>query len=550
MAELEPKELIRRARIAWNRKQGWNSQREDLYKLTMPNRNLRDGSINPGADKMAGLYWSGGMKSVTRFANRMLQGFFPRGERIFELVPGPLIPDGPPRDAMALQLRQASDFALAVMGAGTFNTAAHEMLFDAVAGSGVTLTQQGEMRIGEPPVWYDAIPEAQCAFEAGPHGQVHGLYRRQSMEVGLIEKTWPGAKIPDRLREIENADAMTKVRILEATNFDRDIARIGLPDSRPWPYRVIAMETTEGRDGAEPMIVWEDNYHDNPWAVLFWRVMAGEIEGRGPGMDALPDMKTMNQLRRLQLENASIAVANPMMVMDDGTMETDITIGTGSLIPVTQNAGPSGPSIAPLPISTRGFDVAGILGENIGDEIKQLLMDDTLPPATGPVRSATEFAMRAKELDMQIGGTSGRIADWLTQVIQRTINILFRMGLLRVPIKIDDLIVRVRVLGPIARENEIREVMVFQQFVQAIISMYGPQFVPLFINVEKAIPWMAEKFGVEPKLRRSDIDVQRLQQQIAQIVAVQGDPAEEVGNEAQRPPAAVGDSEPLISAAA
>src|SRR3546814_4077959 len=57
-----------------------------------------------------------------------------------------------------------------------------------------------------------------------------------------------------------------------------------------------------------------------PYMVPRWSKDAGEIYGRSPGWNALPDQKMLNEMSRTVLKAAQKAVDPPLMVADDGVL--------------------------------------------------------------------------------------------------------------------------------------------------------------------------------------------------------------------------------------
>ena len=79
-----------------------------------------------------------------------------------------------------------------------------------------------------------------------------------------------------------------------------------------WQALYIDLESVES--------VNESGFHENPYMVARWSKDSGELYGRGPGIDSLPDQKMLNSMWRTYIRNAEKQADPPLMVADDGVM--------------------------------------------------------------------------------------------------------------------------------------------------------------------------------------------------------------------------------------
>ena len=64
----------------------------------------------------------------------------------------------------------------------------------------------------------------------------------------------------------------------------------------------------------------ESGYDEFPCCVPRWRLIPGTPYATGLGSDAMPDIKTLNQIQRLELANLDIAVSGMWKAVDDGVL--------------------------------------------------------------------------------------------------------------------------------------------------------------------------------------------------------------------------------------
>ena len=115
-------------------------------------------------------------------------------------------------------------------------------------------------------------------------------------------------------------------------------------------------------------------------------------------MTALHDIKTLNKLKEYHLKNASLSIAGVYTAMDDGVLNPNaVRLVPGAIIPVARNGGNQGESLKPLPRSGDP-QLSQMSQQDLVMSIKQILMDDMLPPDTSSARSATEIMQKMKIL--------------------------------------------------------------------------------------------------------------------------------------------------------
>ena len=96
---------------------------------------------------------------------------------------------------------------------------------------------------------------------------------------------------------------------------------------------MAVIEERNGRD-AEPAVLREGRYRDNPFINFRWQKAPSETYGRSPVMKVLPDIKTLNKVVELMLKNASIAVTGIWQADDDGVLNpATISLTPGTIIP-------------------------------------------------------------------------------------------------------------------------------------------------------------------------------------------------------------------------
>lgn len=516
MARMEVKQVTQRAQTAWSKKDNWRSLLQDGYELALPMRNPYFGSgdgvhrSQEGQRKMDRVFDSTLMNANVRLANRLQSEMTPPFMKWAELAPGPFIPEDKKQEARQA-LKPITDTVFAALQLSDFDTQVNEFYLELGMGTAVMMILEGP---DNDPIKIQTIPTAQVALEPGPFGSIGGVFRRHEIEIHLIEQSFKQFKFkkPEGWDKRITDNPNDTVILEEATYFnDKDDT---------WYYDVIMRKVgdTAKKTGGERII--EDQFEESPYLVTRWVKVAGEVQGRGPVLFALPDAKTLNKLKELVLRNASIAVSGVWTAVNDGVLNpNNVAITPGTVIPVARNGGPLGASLMPLQFAGN-FDVSAFLAEDLINSIKGIMMDDRLPEEAGPVRSATEFIMRQKQLQADIGAPFGRLmSEFIRPLFKKIVSILRRKGIPAFEgIFVDGAQVDVSVSSPLAQGQNLTELETAVQWMQLNQAM-GPETFLLGVKVEDFAEWSALKMNVDPALVRDEDDRRNMGQMGGQLLA-------------------------------
>jgi hypothetical protein len=243
----------------------------------------------------------------------------------------------------------------------------------------------------------------------------------------------------------------------------------------------------------------------SPWVISRYMKVAGEIYGRGPLMTALPDIKTLNKTKELLLKNASLAVSGVYTAADDGVLNPNtVKIVPGAIIPVARNGGPQGPALQALPRSG-DFNVTQLVINDLVQNIKRILLDESLPPDNMSARSATEIVERMKELAQNLGSAFCRlINETMIPLVATILEVLDEKGLIDMPLRVNGLEVKVTPVAPLAMAQNMEEVNSILQYMQMMQS-FGTDG-QLAIKMDAAVDFIGDKLGVPAAVRNSQAE--------------------------------------------
>jgi hypothetical protein len=252
------------------------------------------------------------------------------------------------------------------------------------------------------------------------------------------------------------------------------------------------------------------------------------------GSDALPDIKTLNQIQKLELANLDIAVSGMWKAVDDGVLNPKtVRIGPRKMVMMADTK-----NMEPL-VTGADFNVSFAKADRLQASIRKILLADQLHPQDGPAMTATEVHARVQLIRQQLGPIFGRLqAEFLQPLIERCFNLAYRAGVLgQAPESLRNKNFTVKYVSPLARAQRLEEVTAIDTFLMGLAeaSQMDPTLLDL-VDLEAAQRDKASALGVPAKLIRSMDDVtarrklkaeadakQQQQQQAAQMQGAAGE---------------------------
>lgn len=247
-------------------------------------------------------------------------------------------------------------------------------------------------------------------------GVVDTVYRKFEMTLRQVDQEFPGKLSGYKLRQMEE-DPDAKVEVLHVVGprkkYDPDkIDNLNMPIESVY----ILCE--------DELVLQESGYPEMPYAVARLDVLAGELYGRGPATIALPEVKSLNEMAKLQLDSSNMRLRPPLDV------PVNAYINPIELIPGYKNLNQDegGRRVTPL-------NVAGELSytakdiELMQNKVKAIFYNDQLYLRTNAEMTATEVQKRS-EIQMQLMGPwQGRLElELFEPLINRILGILIRSG--------------------------------------------------------------------------------------------------------------------------
>ena len=260
------------------------------------------------------------------------------------------------------------------------------------------------------------------------------------------------------------------------------------------------------------MVVRTGGYNEFPYLVPRWAKATGEIFGRSPSYNALPDIKTLNKAVEIGLKAWAKAIDPPLLVQDDGV------IGRVRMTPAGITVVRSDGAIKPLQIGSN-WQITDMKETQLRTAIRQAYYSDQLQLQEGPQMTATEVQVRYELMQRLLGPTLGRFqSEFLNPLIERTFGIMLRAGaLMPEPDVIKGQQIDVEYVGPLARSQRMEESVAIERLYG--LAMNVVQVDPSImdnINHDEAIRLRATLLGVPKTVLRGRDEVTELREERAE----------------------------------
>ena len=265
-------------------------------------------------------------------------------------------------------------------------------------------------------------------------------------------------------------------------------------------------------------IVRRSGFDELPYVIGRFEKASGELWGRSPADIAMPDIKTLNKIRELELKGLATAVHPPLIAPDQGI------IGTFRMTPSAINYSREPERFKFLRFEGR-FDLSSLKADELKKSIRGIFLADQLVLPEKLNMTAEEVATVREQIQKLLGPTVARFeSEVLTPLILRSFGLLNRAGALPpAPPELAELDeIEVSYVGQLAKNQKIQDVTAIQRWLGVAANMAG--FAPEVldnINVDEALQIIGERMAVPSAVMRSQEEIAQLREQRQQQMAMQ-----------------------------
>tara|TARA_R100000963_G_scaffold9016_1_gene5935 strand:+ start:4536 stop:6215 length:1680 start_codon:yes stop_codon:yes gene_type:complete len=405
-----------------------------------------------------------------------------------------------------------------VFNESNFNTEVHELYLDLVSiGTGALFVEESRKGFNEEGVHFNALHIKEYFIAENINGQVDTLYRKYKLTARQAVQEFGEDNVGEKVLEAAKEKPDKTFNFIHAVEPTEDYERATGKSATKLPFHSchVCME--------DKMKVRVGGYNEFPYLVPRWSKATGEIFGRSPSYNALPDIKTVNKAVEIGLKAWAKAIDPPLLVQDDGVIGR-VRMTPGG-ISVVRNDG----AVKPLQIGSN-WQITDMKENQLRTAIRQAYYSDQLQLQEGPQMTATEVQVRYELMQRLLGPTLGRFqSEFLNPLIERIFGIMLRNNaLLERPEMLTEAEIDIEYVGPLARSQRMEEVTAIDRLYELVfgVAQADPSIMDL-IDHDVAMRARATLLGVPKTILRGqdtvdDIRQQRAeQQQMQQQMAMQ-----------------------------
>ncbi len=384
-----------------------------------------------------------------------------------------------------------------------FDSAAYEGMLDLMAAGLFALYIDQDQKEGSFNFQLWPLATVYCVSTRAD-GVIDIVYRCYELTAEQVVNTFEEAS--EKIKKQAEREPNAKLKLIHAI-YPRNDGKVGEKADKIPIASVHVLEN-------DKELLRESGYNEMPVVVPRWMLIPQSVYAISPVSDALPDVKTLNEIKKLELANADLAISGMWIAEDDGVLNPrTITVGARKIIVAN-----SVDSMKPLQ-SGANFNVSFTQCEQLQAAIRKIMLADQLQPKDSPAMTATEVNMRQQLIRQLLGPIYGRMQSEYSQpLIDRCFGIAFRAGILGDPPEtLPDKFIGIKYVSPLARAQKFEEVTAIQNFVAMTMqSAQVNQEVLDNIDFDKAARFTGEALGVPSEIIRPEQDVTELRQSRAE----------------------------------
>lgn len=344
---------------------------------------------------------------------------------------------------------------------------------------------------------FEHWPIAQCWISASkPAGLIDTIDREVELTVEQVVQKYGIDNVSTQTRDAYlNEKFDDKVRIVHSI-YPRALHLVGGKRNKNLPFASCHVEM------ATKHLLRESGYHEFPCVVPRWMVAPGSAYATGPLSQALGSIRTINDIKRLELANMDMTVCGMFIAEDDGVLNPrSIKVGPRRVIVAN--------SVDSMKELKGGgdFNVTFTAEERLQAQIRKIMLADQLQPQEGPAMTATEVNVRVQLIRQLLGPIYGRLqAEYLKPMIDRCFGIAYRAGALgEPPESLKGRVFNVTYISPLARAQKMEEAAAVTQYVSETMQLAqaDPELMDT-IDLIEAQKVRGEAYGVPSRVMRSE----------------------------------------------
>ncbi len=511
MAEDQDKKIQADFKQAQSERQNWESLWQDISDL-VELRNDFVANRAKGQPRHNRVFDSTAIRSNSQLAAGLESFLVNPRTKWFELrIPGEV----GERDDVKRWLAEVRDLMLEHFSKPEVNfyPAVHEGLME--LGAYGTMVHFLEDQTDGPSPRFVSRPLPEVFLRESDNGRIDTLYRKFKLSARQAAQMYGADNLPERIqKKLSNGKQNEQEDFLQAVvpREDFNPNKAQTRDNKAWRSVHFAMGKGER--------VRESGFDEFPFTVARWSKATGEVYGRSPTMEVLPDIRMLQEMSKTVIRAAQKIVDPPLLVQDEGAMNPVKTMPGGLNYFRSSVAGSQQAPIQPLQTGSQ-VDIGVDMIQQRQAAVQQAYM---IPEILGLISrgdssplKATEVVGRQQQALRQLAPILARIQnEFLAPAVDRTFAVMLRREMLPEPpevIRGEDFnveFVSQAALAQQAAENE--NVLNWLQQVLPVLQI-DPNAANN-IDTDEFVRTTAEKNNVPPELlmSREAVENQRARQ--------------------------------------
>jgi hypothetical protein len=476
-------------RLSSQRSQFLNSARQ-AADLTLPYLIREDEHFTKGALKLPTPWQSTGAKGVVTLASKLMLALLPPQTSFFKLqvndinLPEELGPDV--RSELDLSFAKIERTIMESIAASTDRVVVHQALKHlVVAGNALIYMGKDGLKL---------YPLNRYVVDRDGNGNVIEIVTKETVSKKLVKKFYPEYKEEQPNQVSDNTSDQ---------NDECEIYTHVRLDNNRWVWH------QELHDKILPRSVGKSPLDSNPWLVLRFNHVDGEVYGRGRVEEFIGDLKSLEALSQAIVEGSAAAAKVVFTVSPSATTkpQTLAKAGNGAII----QGRPDDIGVVQVGKTadfSTAYQMIGSLTQRLSEAF--LIMNVRDSERT----TAEEVRMTQMELEQQLGGLFSLLTvEFLVPYLNRKLSVAQKTG--EIPRLPKGGIVKPTIVAGINALGRGQDRESLSQFMTIIAQTLGPEAIGQFINTDEVIKRLAASSGIDVLNLVKSMDEQQAEQQQA-----------------------------------
>jgi hypothetical protein len=476
-------------RLSSDRAQFLNTARQ-AADLTLPYLIREDETYTKGSLKLTTPWQSTGAKGVVTLASKLMLALLPPQTSFFKLqvndinLPQELGPEI--RSELDLSFAKVERTIMESIAASTDRVVVHQALKHlVVAGNALIFMGKDGLKL---------YPLNRYVVDRDGNGNVIEIVTKETVSKKLVKNYYPDYKEPqpnpvsdDYAGRDDECDIYTHCKL----------------DNNRWVWH------QELYDKILPKSMGKAPIDSNPWLVLRFNHVDGEVYGRGRVEEFIGDLKSLEALSQAIVEGSAAAAKVVFTVSPSSTTKpaTLAKAGNGAII----QGRPDDIGVVQVG-KTADFQTAyqmiGSLTQRLSEAF--LIMNVRDSERT----TAEEVRMTQMELEQQLGGLFSLLTvEFLVPYLNRKLSVAQKTG--EIPRLPKGDIVKPTIVAGINALGRGQDRESLAQFLTVIAQTVGPEAIGQFVNTDEVIKRLAAASGIDVLNLVKSMDEQQAEQQQA-----------------------------------